>query len=654
MPELVSVILPVYKPQLEYLKRAIQSILGQTYANFELIIIEDPSEFTGQEIIKSFNDERIKYVLNQERTNFASQINQGLNLARGNFIARMDADDLSRPERLEKQLSFLLAHQEISAVGSNLIVIDEQDKIIGQRIYPDDSVSIAKKMCMKNVMAHSAVMFKKNDILTVGGYQSEFGTLADYDLWARMILAGYKFYNLQEFLLQYRLHQGATKKYFLKNQLSDTLHIKQKYFRWKKDWNSSAKIRYWLEKILLFMPNKFIYWLFVKTNIVKTQNSNIKSQIDNMRIAYVSPVFPPLSAGMGTACFYTADKIGQEHEATVFLANRRVNYQTGHYQIKLFKPWFSFGYADLVPQLFWQLKNFDIIHHYYPYFGVAEFLCFFKKIFYKKIPKIIFHYQMDMVGKGMSKFVNQLHKIFIAPWLFKIADAVFVLSEDYAKNCDIKKYYFKYPEKFYVVPNGVDIDKFKIQEEINLKATGKIIFTAQALDKAHFFKGIDVLIEAIKIIDRPDVKLVIAGDGDLKEYYQNLVNKFSVQENVSFLGQISHDQLPKYYNAATLVAVPSVKKTESFSVTAVEAMASCKPVIVSDLPGLRVTPKNNVSGLLVKPGSAKDLAEKILFFIDNPEQALVFGRAARKRAEELYDWDKICEKIEKIYQEIIV
>lgn len=373
-----------------------------------------------------------------------------------------------------------------------------------------------------------------------------------------------------------------------------------------------------------------------------------------MKIAYLSPVFPPLPAGMATACFYTADKIGKTHEVVVFLANRSINYQTtDHYKIKLFKPWFSFGYADFAPQLFWRLKNFDIIHLYYPYFGVAEFLYFFKKIFGKKFPKIVFHYQMDMVGEEVSRLVNYWHKKIIAPFLFQTVDLVFILSDDYAKNSDIKKYYFRWPDKFKVIPNGVDIDKFKLPDSQITKQNNFIIFTAQALDRQHFFKGIDVLIEAIKIINRQDVKLVIAGEGDLKEYYQNLVNKFSVQEKVVFLGKINHDQLPFYYQKANLVVVPSVKKTESFSITAAEAMASGKPVIVSDLPGLRVTPENNISGLLVKPGSAEDLAEKILFFINNPEKASAFGIAGRKRAEELYDWNKICEKIERCYQELI-
>ncbi len=380
-----------------------------------------------------------------------------------------------------------------------------------------------------------------------------------------------------------------------------------------------------------------------------------------MKIAYISPAFPPQASGMGTACYYTANEIGKSHDVTVFLSDRKINYQQGNFKIKLFKPLFSFGYADFAPQIMKLVKGFDIIHLYYPYFGIAEFLWLLKKIKQKRCPKIIFHYQMDMIGKGITKFVNNLHKKIIAPFLFKTVDQVFVLSDDYARHSKIKKYYSRYAEKFKVVPNGVDIEKFSIfnpehpgqfsniREKLCLKENDKIIFTAQALDKAHFFKGIDILIKAVKIINRADVKLIIAGDGNLLNYYKKLVNKFSVQHKTIFLGNIDHDELPFYYNLATVTAVPSTQPTESFSITVAEAMACGTPVVVSNWPGLRVTPDANKSGLIIKPNDENDLAEKLLFFINNPEQAKEFGKAGREKVEKEYDWKKICEKIEKFY-----
>jgi len=267
MSELVSVIMPVYEAKPVYLKKAIESVLNQTYGNLELIIIEDKSVLTAEEIIKNFNDQKIKYILNPEKTNFASQLNQGITLAQGNFIARMDADDMAERGRIEKQLNFLLANTEISVVGSNLKIIDENDKIIGQRIYPENFCEIESVMRLKNVLAHSAVMFRRNAVQNFGGYTEEFGTLADYDLWSKMILAGFKFNNIQEPLLNYRLHSNATKKYLLKKQLQDTLKIKQKYFRFKNGWSLTAEARYWAEVLLQILPRELVYWMFVKINV---------------------------------------------------------------------------------------------------------------------------------------------------------------------------------------------------------------------------------------------------------------------------------------------------------------------------------------------------------------------------------------------------
>ncbi len=399
-----------------------------------------------------------------------------------------------------------------------------------------------------------------------------------------------------------------------------------------------------------------------------------------MKIAYLSPSFPPLLGGMGTACYYTANEIGKSHEVTVFLPARRFGganrkntaYQTGNYKIELIKPWFSFGYADFLPQILWRLKNFDLVHLYYPYFGVAEFLWLLKKIKGKKAPKIIFHHAMETVGQGIVKIIATLHKKLLQPLLMKSADAIFVLSKDYAENSDITPFYKKWPEKFFEVPHGVDLSLFCHPESLKNKPDRNgdgiprpafcgarndnprnfIIFTAQALDKQHYFKGIDVLLKSLALqvtSYKLQVTLLIAGDGNLRNYYETLAHQLNVQQNIKFLGQINHQELPNYYNLADVTVVPSTTRTECFSLTAVESMACGTPVIVSDWPGVRATIENNKSGLIVKPGDEKDLAEKISFLYQHPEILKTMGENTRKRAEEKYDWEKICKDIINYY-----
>jgi hypothetical protein len=175
----------------------------------------------------------------------------------------MDADDISEPSRLRIQRAFLQERPDISAVGSNLKIIDERGTCMGARAYPEFSEDIANKMRIRNVVAHPAVMFRKKDCLEVGGYSEEFDTISDYDLWIKMLLAGKKFYNIQQPLLSYRMHTGATKGYLLKKQLADTLRIKKKYFRLKKGWNFLCEMRFIGEFMLMALPSRWIYTLFI-------------------------------------------------------------------------------------------------------------------------------------------------------------------------------------------------------------------------------------------------------------------------------------------------------------------------------------------------------------------------------------------------------
>jgi glycosyltransferase involved in cell wall biosynthesis len=277
--ELVSVIMPVYKASEEYLKKSIQSILEQDYPHWELIIVEDPSPNTAEPWIRSFRDERIVYVLNRERTGFVGQINKGLALAKGSFVARMDADDIAAKERLGCQINFLSDHPGIHVLGSNLSVIDERGKILGERKYPEQPEAIRNNMRLRNVMAHPTVMLRKNDLTASGGFTEEFDTLADYDLWARMILAGKNFHNIARPLLSYRIHPEASKNRFLKKQLADTLKIKNKYFRFRRGWDAGCELRYWAEYGLRFLPKSWVSGLFLKLCIEKTGDDESQTNI---------------------------------------------------------------------------------------------------------------------------------------------------------------------------------------------------------------------------------------------------------------------------------------------------------------------------------------------------------------------------------------
>ena len=264
----ISVIIPVYKTPWALLCKAVESILHQDYGNFELIIVEDPDPEANHPLTRTFQDPRIIYVLEEKRTSFAHQLNLGLAQSRGYYVARMDADDISEPSRLSQQLRFLQCHPEISVLGTNLKIMRESGEVIGLRYYPESPEKIAREMAFRNSLAHPSVMFTKEDVMAVGGFCPEFGVVADYDLWCRMLQVGKKFYNLQEPLLRYRIHSQASKVTSLKKTIEATLQIKGRYCKGRKDlWGCKEAWRYYLEKFLLFLPPSLVFKAFLLSNV---------------------------------------------------------------------------------------------------------------------------------------------------------------------------------------------------------------------------------------------------------------------------------------------------------------------------------------------------------------------------------------------------
>lgn len=204
---MISVIMSVYNAE-KYLVKAIKSTLTQSLGDFEFIIIDDNSQDKSADIISEFaqKDQRIKYIKNKENRGLTYSLNKALGLTQGNYIARMDADDISHPNRLERQYGYLQNNQEISLVGTTAYNIDENGEVISERNVPLTYENIKEKIKMVNPIIHPSVMFKKEDILAIGGYNEKFKKVQDYELWFRIIANGLKVENLEDRLLYYRVN----------------------------------------------------------------------------------------------------------------------------------------------------------------------------------------------------------------------------------------------------------------------------------------------------------------------------------------------------------------------------------------------------------------------------------------------------------------
>ncbi|MBD2526706.1 glycosyltransferase [Nostoc sp. FACHB-133] len=223
MPK-VTVLMPVYNGEI-YLREAIDSILSQTFQDFEFLIINDGSTDSTREIVCSYEDPRIRLIDNDYNLGLTQSLNKGLKLAEGEFIARQDADDISEPERLVKQVDFLETHPEVALVGTWYKQIDTQGNLICECQLPYDCTQIRWGLLFYSPFIHSAVMLQKSAVLEQIGFYNEVAIHAeDYELWCRIALR-LKIANLSDYLIKWRVHPSSVTATYGNIQQDTTLHI---------------------------------------------------------------------------------------------------------------------------------------------------------------------------------------------------------------------------------------------------------------------------------------------------------------------------------------------------------------------------------------------------------------------------------------------
>lgn len=207
----ISVIMSVYNTE-SYLRDAIDSILNQTFSDFELLIIDDCSSDSSVDIIESYTDPRVRLLKNKENMGIVKISNHGLREARGEFIARLDSDDLAMPTRLEKQISILKQHPETALVASLYDCIDSSGKQQWTHDYWHPSPEeIFYTLIFNNCIAHSCVMYKKSTVQAINGYDEDLVYCDDWDLWFRLAQIG-KVEMIPETLCKWRDHSTSIQK----------------------------------------------------------------------------------------------------------------------------------------------------------------------------------------------------------------------------------------------------------------------------------------------------------------------------------------------------------------------------------------------------------------------------------------------------------
>jgi glycosyltransferase involved in cell wall biosynthesis len=223
---LVSVIMATFNEDPEIVGKAIESILKQSYSNFELIILDDSTnDLTKQKIDYYTNDKRVMIIREEKRMGFVPALNKGLNLSKGKYVARMDGDDISLPERFEKQVNFLEGNNDIFVLGGQINIINTKDEIISERKYPIGLKPIFKYEVFRCPIAHPTVMFRHELIDNGFKYDENLKRAEDLDLWMSIQQKGYRIENMSDKVLNYRV--------------SGSLALK----RGREQWKNNFKIR---------------------------------------------------------------------------------------------------------------------------------------------------------------------------------------------------------------------------------------------------------------------------------------------------------------------------------------------------------------------------------------------------------------------------
>jgi glycosyltransferase involved in cell wall biosynthesis len=214
----VSVLMPVYNAA-RYLAEAVESILGQTFADFEFLIIDDGSTDRSRATLERYaaHDRRIR-LASRPNTGYTVALNELLGLARGELLARMDGDDVALPTRLARQVDYLRAHPDVVCVGTAVQFIDAAGRFLRPRHPGMDHEEIQQRALAGDCpLNHPSVMMRRAAVEAVGGYHAEFEPAEDLDLWLRLSEVG-RLTNLPEVLMKYRQHAGSVSEQYQRLQ----------------------------------------------------------------------------------------------------------------------------------------------------------------------------------------------------------------------------------------------------------------------------------------------------------------------------------------------------------------------------------------------------------------------------------------------------
>jgi len=372
-----------------------------------------------------------------------------------------------------------------------------------------------------------------------------------------------------------------------------------------------------------------------------------------MRIAQVAPWFHPHVGGVESHVRSLAAELARRgHEVTVLTSNYARLPETEEmdgFSVHRVKSLGTVFRTPITPALRKAIPaaRFDLIHAHSPpplssyYAAVAAER--------SRTPFVVtYHCDLEIPSVFGNALTNLYSRTYGRQTVRRAAKLI-VSTETYAATS--RAIWRFNPE---VIPNPVDATRFRpdvdgsaVRERLGLRPDDLVVLLVARI-VPH--KGIEHLVEAAKYV--PGAMVVIVGDGPFLPEVRRLVSEFGVEERVLFQGKVPHRDLPAHYAACDLFVLPSVSRLEAFGIVALEAMATAKPVVVTDIPGVREVVTEGVQGLLAEPVNPMNLAAKINELLGDPELRAEMGRRGRQKVEAIYGIEKVADAVERVYGDV--
>lgn len=378
-----------------------------------------------------------------------------------------------------------------------------------------------------------------------------------------------------------------------------------------------------------------------------------------LKIAHVTATFPPYHGGTGNVCYYNARELARlghnVHVFTAAIASAPAVEMREGFTIHRLKPIIRVGNAPILPTLLTELGGFDVIHLHYPFFG-GEITTLAAKL--SQTPLVITYHQ-DVFLSGLMGVIAKTMRLTVGRLTLRAAARLLFTSLDYGQASYVRPMLHGRENFSGALSNGVDTSVFcpgdrpaDLLVKHNLQPSDHIALLVAGLDRAHYFKGVNVFLAALAKLPA-DVKGVIVGDGDLRLTYEAQARELGLDGRVIFAGRVAAGDLPDYYRLAHVTVLPSVTMGEAFGLVLIEALASATPVIASALPGVRSVVNHGVDGLLVAPNNAAQLADALEQILADKAHRRIMGEKGRVKVEQNYTWAQIGKQLEIIYQQVL-